>query len=387
MLAAPLVGAFASGLAPSLVAAALPVLKAGRTDASVSLFVAAAMAGMVLATLAGGFLADRFGRMRAMRFAGWCVLLSVPLVIGPIDVLGRLIQGFGLGLFSVLLPLYLAETQPEERRGRATAAYQFCNSLGGIVGAVCGSCVACLSLSSAWTKILDLGLLSPVAAAFLILVHVLPDSPKTQEDAIRPLSLKVSKALILAVAVLALTSATGVGAILHYSVLLLDAAGLRGSAANLADGGLRTVGLLAAGASMAAIGRKGRRFVLCVGTSGAAAFLAASAALFALLRAGVWTPTRATGVLLAVLLALFLAFFTFGPGVCVWTFAAEILPRSVRAKGMSLALLGNQLVTMTLSAAFLPVASVWGFAPLFALFALAASAYALISFVARQTAV
>lgn len=380
-LAAPLVGAFASGLAPSLVAAALPVLKAGRTDTSVSLFVAAAMAGMVLATLAGGFLADRFGRIRAMRFAGWCVLLSVPLVIGPIDVFGRLIQGFGLGLFSVLLPLYLAETQSEERRGRATAAYQFCNALGGIVGAACGWCVACLSLSSAWTKTLDLGLLFPVAAAFLVLVHVLPDSPKTEEDAIRPPSLKVSKALILAVAVLALTSATGVGAILHYSVLLLDAVGLRGSAANLADGGLRTVGLLAAGASMAVIGRKGRRFVLRVGTSGAAASLAASAALFALLRAGVWTPSRTTGVLLAVLLALFLAFFTFGPGVCVWTFAAEILPRSVRAKGMSLALLGNQLVTMMLSAAFLPVASVWGFAPIFALFALAACAYFLIALV------
>jgi len=61
---------------------------------------------------------------------------------------------------------------------------------------------------------------------------------------------------------------------------------------------------------------------------------------------------------------MFVAFFSFGPGVCVWVVAAELLPASVRAKGMSFALLGNQAVTAAIASVFLPVASRFGYAPL-----------------------
>ena len=77
----------------------------------------------------------------------------------------------------------------------------------------------------------------------------------------------------------------------------------------------------------------------------------------------------------AVLLCAFVAFFSFGPGVCVWVVAAELLPASVRAKGMSFALLGNQAVTAAIASVFLTVASRFGYAPLFFAFALAAAAY------------
>ena len=79
------------------------------------------------------------------------------------------------------------------------------------------------------------------------------------------------------------------------------------------------------------------------------------------------------GIGVAVLLCTFVAFFSFGPGVCVWVVAAELLPASVRAKGMSFALLGNQAVTAAIASVFLTVASRFGYAPLF--FAFAAAAY------------
>jgi len=153
-LAVPLVGAFASGMAPGLVAAALAFMPLG--GAAKSIFVSAAMCGMVAASLVGGFMADRLGRVGAMRLAGVTALFAtsficVPSSVFPLVVTGRFAQGFGLGLFSVLLPLYVAETQPVFRRGKATAFYQFSNTLGGIVAAICGFAVAWgQSPSTAW---------------------------------------------------------------------------------------------------------------------------------------------------------------------------------------------------------------------------------------------
>ena len=396
-LAVPLVGAFASGMVPGLVAAALAFLPTG--DAAKSTFVSAAMCGMIAASIAGGFLADRLGRVRAMRLAGWIALLATPFLcvsqlFFAFAFAGRFVQGFGLGLFSVLLPLYIAETQPDNRRGRATAFYQFSNSLGGIVGALCGFAVAGAGLSQSVAWRLDVLMVAPILVVFLVGSHVLKAAggPDLVGSALRadrgrlgeaPLPVGAcvphARKLVLAMVVLALTSATGIGSVVHYSVTMMTEAGLTGSSANAADAVMRVCGLVAALLSAVFIDRRGRAFVLKIGTAGAAVTLFAAGAMFFGLKTGS-VPTFAgsipiAGLGVAVLLCLFVAFFSFGPGVCVWVVAAELLPASVRAKGMSFALLGNQIVTAAIASVFLPVASRFGYAPLFFAFALAAAMY------------
>ena len=388
-LAVPLVGAFASGMVPGLVAAALAFLPTG--DAAKSTFVSAAMCGMIAASIAGGFLADRLGRVRAMRLAGWIALLATPFLcvsqlLFAFAFAGRFVQGFGLGLFSVLLPLYIAETQPDGRRGRATAFYQFSNSLGGIVGALCGFAVAGAGLSQSVAWRLDVLMVAPILVVFLVGSRWLKEEELVGaclRRARSPLPVGAcvphARKLALAMAVLALTSATGIGSVMHYSVTMMTEAGLTGSSANAADAVMRVCGLVAALLSAAFIDRRGRAFVLKIGTAGAAVTLFAAGALFFGLKwglspfLGASIPIAGLGV--AALLCLFVAFFSFGPGVCVWVVAAELLPASVRAKGMSFALLGNQMVTAAIASVFLPVASRFGYAPLFFAFALAAAAY------------
>ena len=415
-LAVPLVGAFASGMAPGLVAAALAFMAVG--DAAKSLYVSAAMCGMLAASIAGGFLANRLGRVRAMRLAGWIALLATPFLCAPqpffaLALAGRFAQGFGLGLFSVLLPLYIAETQPDNRRGRATAFYQFSNSFGGIVGALCGFAVAGCGLSQSVAWRLDVLMVAPILGVFLVGSHwlkvesgtdlvgsalradrgrlgeaPLPGNCGRLGDAPLPVGACVPHArrLVLAMVVLALTSATGIGSVMHYSVTMMTEAGLTGSSANAADAVMRVCGLVAALLSAVFIDRRGRAFVLKIGTAGAAVTLFAAGGLFFGLKTGS-VPTFAgsvpvAGLGVAVLLCLFVTFFLFGPGVCVWVVAAEILPASVRAKGMSFALLGNQIVTAAIASVFLPVASRFGYAPLFFAFALAAAMYfALVSII------
>jgi MFS family permease len=379
-LAVPLVGAFASGMAPGLVAAAIAFMSVG--DAAKSLFVSSAMCGMVAASLAGGFLADRLGRVGAMRLAGWMALLATPVLcvhdsIFPIAVIGRFVQGMGLGMFSVLLPLYIAETQSDSKRGSATAYYQFSNSLGGIIGSLLCLAVAASGLAPTVAWRVDVVLVLPVLALFVVGSHCLRPLAVDMVGACPRrahgrLEVPTIKPFALAVVILALTSATGIGVVMHYSVVILSNAGLAGAWANGADAVMRVAGLLAALLSAAVIDRRGRRFVLRVGTAGAAVALFAVGALFLGLKTG---SVPASGLAVAVFLCLFVAFFSFGPGVCVWVFAAEILPTPVRARGMSFALLGNQLVTAAASSAFLPVASRFGYAPLFFAFALAAGCY------------
>ncbi|MBR3957197.1 MAG: MFS transporter [Kiritimatiellae bacterium] len=388
-LAVPLVGAFASGMVPGLVAAALAFLPTG--DAAKSTFVSAAMCGMIAASIAGGFLADRLGRVRAMRLAGWIALLATPFLcvsqlFFAFAFAGRFVQGFGLGLFSVLLPLYIAETQPDNRRGRATAFYQFSNSLGGIVGALCGFAVAGCGLSQSVAWRLDVLMVAPILVVFLVGSRWLKEEELVGaclRRARSPLPVGAciphARRLVLAMVVLALTSATGIGSVMHYSVTMMTEAGLTGSSANAADAVMRVCGLVAALLSAAFIDRRGRAFVLKIGTAGSAVSLFAAGALFFGLKwglspfLGASIPIAGLGV--AALLCLFVAFFSFGPGVCVWVVAAELLPASVRAKGMSFALLGNQIVTAAIASVFLPIASRFGYAPLFFAFALAAAAY------------
>jgi predicted MFS family arabinose efflux permease len=383
-------------MVPGLVAAALAFLPTG--DAAKSTFVSAAMCGMIAASIAGGFLADRLGRVRAMRLAGWIALLATPFLcvsqlFFAFAFAGRFVQGFGLGLFSVLLPLYIAETQPDNRRGRATAFYQFSNSLGGIVGALCGFAVAGAGLlqSVAWR--LDVLMVAPILVVFLVGSHWLKEEELVGaclRRARSPLPVGAcvphARKLVLAMVVLALTSATGIGSVMHYSVTMMTEAGLTGSSANAADAVMRVCGLVAALLSAVFIDRRGRAFVLKIGTAGSAVSLFAAGALFFGLKwglspfLGASIPIAGLGV--AVLLCLFVAFFSFGPGVCVWVVAAELLPASVRAKGMSFALLGNQIVTAAIASVFLPVAARFGYAPLFFAFALAAAAYfALVSII------
>ena len=75
--------------------------------------VSSTLAGAAVGSLTGSSLADNLGRRKAF------LLDSLPLVLGPVlsatatgltaMIAGRLIAGFGIGLSSALVPLYISE--------------------------------------------------------------------------------------------------------------------------------------------------------------------------------------------------------------------------------------------------------------------------------------
>lgn len=82
-----------------------------------------------------------------------------------------------------------------------------------------------------------------------------------------------------------------------------------------------------------------------------------------------YLPSVRYGWTIAIGLYLFVAFFAFGPSVCVWLALSELMPTRIRSNGMSIALVINQLVSTILAAIFLPFVSKYGYSSMFFVFA------------------
>ncbi|GGX99594.1 MFS transporter [Pseudoduganella dura] len=85
---------------------------------------------------------------------------------------------------------------------------------------------------------------------------------------------------LLACLILALNQATGINSVLAYVVNILNQAGLPGSAANTADVALKVLNALMTVVAVVLVDRKGRRFLLMLGTGGIVTALLAAGLLF-----------------------------------------------------------------------------------------------------------
>ena len=90
--------------------------------------------GALGGSLLGGYLADRYGRQRAVLIAGLLFIAGALLqAFAPgifLLVAGRLVVGFGVGVAAVAAPLYGSELAPAAHRGRFVSAYQLAITIG-----------------------------------------------------------------------------------------------------------------------------------------------------------------------------------------------------------------------------------------------------------------
>jgi hypothetical protein len=86
-------------------------------------------------------------------------------------------------------------------------------------------------------------------------------------------------------------------------------------------------------------------------------------------------PAESTGWQITLGLALFITFYSVGPGVVVWLTLSELMPTRIRSAGMGIALLLNQGVSTLIAGTFLPVVSNYGFFAIFLFWAACTSLY------------
>ncbi|MDB6020351.1 MAG: transporter [Pedosphaera sp.] len=333
-------GGLLYGVDVGIIAGALPYLEAtsGLTSGQLSFIVAAVLLGSVISTLFAGLLADWMGRKPLMALSGVLFVISIPVIAlahgyGPL-VLGRLLQGVSAGFIGVVVPLYLAECLSAASRGKGTGIFQWLLTLGIVAAAVIGMYfsirveeVAKLGdagkllafKDTAWRGIFWVSL--PPGILFVIGSLMVAESPRwlfrrSRREAARAALLrsrteaqadvelkemaevaaaestassKVRESLlrrkyvipfVLACIILACNQATGINSIIGYNTAILLQGGLSDVQAHWGYVVLTLVNFLLTIGGVMLVDRKGRKFLLGIGTAGIIVSLLCAGAFF-----------------------------------------------------------------------------------------------------------
>src|SRR3954449_9101935 len=106
----------------------------GLTAPEEGWFVSSGLLGCIIGVIVSGFLSDRIGRKKVMIISGFMFLLSgIGCAFAPsftLLVISRMIGGIGVGMASVISPMYIAEFSPATSRGKMIAYYQLAITAG-----------------------------------------------------------------------------------------------------------------------------------------------------------------------------------------------------------------------------------------------------------------
>ena len=381
------------------------------------MIVAIATIGTILGAIIAGKLADRFGRKPVLFWIGLLfgigalatALAPVPELVpganGELEaassfpiaffMIFRFLGGVGVGLSSVVAPIYTAEIAPARVRGRLVGLVQF-NIVFGILLAYASNAIIreIVHEDTAWRWML--GVMAVPAAFFLIFLATVPETPRwllahgreeaatkisqrltsTQEECdeqIKEIKEQIAedisagkvafftrryrKVILMAFCIAMFNQLSGINAILYYAPKVMK---LAGGAAVLGDAfpyiGSVIVGLMNLVATMAAltvIDKIGRRQLMIVGSIGYLVSLGFLAGMMVAYENGYFEEGSAAPVWLILLGLLgFIASHAFGQGSVIWVFISEIFPNRVRARGQSLGSLTHWVFAFVTTYAF-----------------------------------
>ncbi|MDO5318453.1 MAG: MFS transporter [bacterium] len=407
LLAMAGLGGLLYGVDFGVIATAEPYLKALGiySDGQIGLIVGAVLLGGILSSLSAGVLCEWFGRKKMIVASAAMFLAAIPIVcltlndFGPLFA-GRVLQGMSAGYMSVVMPMYLTETLPSDIRGRGTGIFQFFLGLGLVVAAAAGYLVAGIYGSAdaaglplaakvgAWRANFWWTML-PVAVLFAGSLF-LKESPvwknpskisKLQapsSDLKAPSSkLKANSLLqrryvvpfLLAVLVLTFNKTTGTSTFTSYLVTIFHKSGFDGLLGNAGQFTIKIVNLLVTVFAATLVDRKGRVWLLKIGTMGMTIGLLSVGAVFTGIERFGLEPSRMTGLVTLAGFFVMQVFYALGPGICVWLVLSELMPQRIRANGMAIALFMNQLVAWGLASTFRSWIAAWGWDTMFYFFA------------------
>jgi SP family myo-inositol transporter-like MFS transporter 13 len=316
----------------------------GLNAGQLSIVVAAVLLGSVISTLFAGALADWIGRKPLMILSGLLFVCSIPVIALSRGyeslVLGRLLQGVSAGLIGVVVPLYLAECLAATNRGKGTGIFQWLLTLGIVTAAVVGmyfsfrveevakvgdAAKLFAFKDTAWRSIFWVSL--PPGILFVIGSFMVSESPRwlfrrgkkdaaeaallrsrtneqadvelaeMQQTAVSEKSLSTDSdgnskkqgsllrkkyviPFLLACVILACNQATGVNSIIGYNTNILLQSGLSDVQAHWGYVLFTIVNFVMTMGSVLLVDRKGRKFLLSVGSAGIIVSLVCTGLLF-----------------------------------------------------------------------------------------------------------
>lgn len=346
-------------------------------------FGSSALAGCILGAAAAGVLSDRFGRKPVLIVsAAFFFLCALGCAVAPgfqTIIVARIVGGLGVGIASVLAPMYISEFSPPHLRGRLVALYQLSIVLGVLAayssnwlllafaqqhaGVAGGGRMHWMFAAEVWRAMFGAGMI-PAAAFFALLLFV-PESPRWllqagRDAAAMTILARVSgketackelvairealtheggsvvellkpglrMALILALALAIFGQMTGVNIVIYYGPTILAAAGLKLGGAMQYQVALGAITLLFTLIAIWKVDSWGRRPLLIGGMIVVTAAMAGAAILLL---------TRAPALWIVALLGVYMAAEAMSICAVIWVLIAEIFPTRIRGRAMSIA--------------------------------------------------
>src|SRR5580704_5160315 len=339
---------------------------------ALEVIVSGVLAGAAVGALAGGRLADLFGRRplliaTALIFAVGalvCAAASSPGIL----IFGRIVVGLGIGLSSGTVPVYISEVSTPDARGWTVSLFQLAITLGILLAYVVDYAFASIQ---GWRWMFGLALVP--AAIFGLGMVFLPESPRwlaahghveraramlarirgtsdvdiemreivegIERDRDRRGSLSdlfapsVRPALIVGIGLAVFQQVTGINTVIYYAPLIIQSSGISSaSGAILATAGIGVVNVLMTIVAMWLIDRVGRRPLLLVGIAGMVITLGVLGLAFHM--AG---RTGALAWLAVVSMMVYVASFAISLGPIFWLLISEIYPLKIRSSAEGLA--------------------------------------------------
>jgi MFS family permease len=210
----------------------------GLTTGGEGWYVGCALIGSIVGVLIAGMLSDFLGRKKTMLISA--VLFSISAIGCAISadftqlVIYRMIGGFGIGIVSIVSPVYISEVSPAEVRGTMVSLYQLFITIGFLLAYLANYLILKgTTMEDYWRPMLGAEAIPDLL--FLVLIFFIPESPRwlavrgqrqDNSEAWKALREKgILKAVLIGSAIAILGQFMGVNAVLYYGPKIFADAG------------------------------------------------------------------------------------------------------------------------------------------------------------------
>jgi SP family xylose:H+ symportor-like MFS transporter len=370
--------------------------QANAANSLLGFVVSSALIGCIIGGLVGGWVSTNVGRKRGLIIAAVLFLISALGASAPefpFAAIGhggpgfmanfvfyRIIGGIGVGLASMLSPMYIAEIAPPKVRGNLVAWNQFAIIFGMLVIYFVNFGISKSGSGDAWLNVIGWRYMflsgAIPAVLFLLLLFFVPETPRflmlkgnesgaravlaklvTAEEGEKELSeIRASlsehhsgklfsfggKLIFIGLMLSIFQQFVGINVVLYYATDIFKGMGMTTNASLFQTIIVGAVNLTFTTIAIFTVDRFGRRPLQIIGALVMAVAMISLGTAF-------WLGTG--GMLALVSMLVYTAGFAVSWGPVTWVLLAEIFPNQIRGKAMALAVavqwIANYLVSWT----------------------------------------